>query len=304
MTHHLLAGDTWGIPSADFLIGYLLLSVLTVIAVLVARTSGRGPRHRIAVLSPVETGMLISDGNAVVAALAQLRAAGIIDADGRTVRPVTREDRATLDWFVRSVADRLEKRSTSLVRDLEAPLRQLRSGLVRDGLLRARPRSAGPAVLLLPVIALGVIRIVAGAAGGKPVGFLTAAVIALTALFLVLALRTRRLTPAGRRELAAARQRHAHLHPRLKPSIRTYGTAAAAYGAALFGVVGLAQLDPTLAASAYAAQAGAMTPAFTVGGGSGGSSSCSSSSFSSCGSSSSCSSSSSSSSCGGGGCGG
>lgn len=303
MTQHLLASDTWGIPSTDFLIGYLLLSLLTVIAVLVARTSGRNPRHRIAVLSPVETGMLVSNGNAVVAALAQLRTAGVVDADGRFVRPVTRDDRATLDWFVRSVADRIEKRSTSLVTDLEAPLRQLRAGLVRDGLLRARPSSPGPALVLLPVIALGFVRIGAGAIGDKPVGFLIVAVVALTALFLILALRTRRLTPAGRRELAAAQQRHSHLHPRLKPSMRTYGAAAAAYAAALFGVAGLAQLDPTLAAGAYAAQAGAMTPAFTVGGGSGGSSSCSSSSFSSC-SSSSCSSSSSSSSCGGGGCGG
>ncbi|NMD58172.1 MULTISPECIES: TIGR04222 domain-containing membrane protein [Tsukamurella] len=303
MTHRPLASDTWGIPSGDFLGGYLLLCGLTVLAVLIARSGPRRPPRRIAVLSPAETGMMIADGNAVVAALAQLRAAGVIDADGRTVRPVTREDRATLDWFVRSVADRLEKRSTSLVRDLEAPLRQLRSGLVRDGLLRARPSSPGPALLLLPVIALGAVRIVAGAVGAKPVGFLTVAVVAVTATFLVLALRTRRLTPAGRRELAAARQRHAHLHPRLKPSMRTYGAVAAAYAAALFGAAGLAQLDATLAAGTYAAQAGALTPPFVIGGG-GGSSSCASPSSSTCGASSSCSSSSSSSSCGGGGCGG
>ncbi|MBS4101110.1 hypothetical protein [Tsukamurella paurometabola] len=114
----------------------------------------------------------------------------------------------------------------------------------------------------------------------------------------------RRLTPAGRRELEAARQRNAYLHPRLDPSMRTYGPTAAAYGAALFGVGSLMLFDPVLAAAPASAQAAAMTPGYAIGGGTGGSggSSCSSS-FSSC-SSSSCGSSSSSSSCGGGGCGG
>lgn len=302
-THFAAPGDTWGMPSRDFLAMYLILCVLSVAAALVVRNRTGGPGPRIKVLSPVELGMLVSDGNAVLAAIAQLRVAGVIDDAGRTVRPVTRDDRAQLDWFVRSVADRLEKRSTSLIRDLETALRQLRSGLVRDGLLRARPRSPGATLLLLPVIALGVARFIAGAANGRPTGFLALALIVMVVLFAILTLRPRRLTAAGRRELETARQRNAYLHPRLNPAMRTYGPTAAAYGAALFGVGSLMLFDPVLATAPAAAQAAAMTPAYSIGGGSGGSSCSSSSGFSSC-SSSSCGSSSSSSSCGGGGCGG
>ncbi|MET9328404.1 TIGR04222 domain-containing membrane protein [Tsukamurella sp. NPDC003166] len=306
MTHYLAAGETWGIASGEFLLLYLVLCFFSVGIALIARGASGDRGRRIAVLSPVEVGMLVSDGNAVLAAIAQLRVAGVIDADGTPVRAITREDRTTLDWFVRSVGERIASGSTSLVRDLQTPLRQLRSDLVRDGLLRRQPRSAWSALLLLPVIILGFARLGAGLANGRPVGFLVLAMLAMGALFLYFAFRTRRRTAAGRRELEAARQRNAHLHPRLQPSMRTYGPQAAAYGAALFGVASLMLFDPVLAATPAAAQAAAMTPAFTIGGGTGSGSSCSSgSSFSSCSSGSSCgSSSSSSSSCGGGGCGG
>lgn len=97
MNEYLASGDTWGIPGPQFLAGYLVLSVITVATALIVRhgIGPSGPRTP-RVLSPVELGMLVSPGNAVLTSLAHLRAAGIVDASGRPARAPTAQERATL----------------------------------------------------------------------------------------------------------------------------------------------------------------------------------------------------------------
>ena len=145
------------------------------------------------------------------------------------------------------------------------------------------------------------VRIAAGIANAKSVGFLVFATIVV--LVVGLRLLTVRVTSrAGRRLLRKARSVNAYLRPNLSPSWATYGVSGAILGVALYGTSAWWAADP-----AFATHAGIAAATSSGSGYSGGGNSCSSSSScsggSSCSSSSSCSG---GSSCGGGssGCGG
>jgi hypothetical protein len=238
--------DTWGIPSTDFLRWYLLAAVL---AILLTMAGNWIAAHRSTpvtsagrVLTPPEVGVLTSDTQAVMAALAILRGAEIIDSQGKKRRDLTAPERSQLDWFTRTVLERLGSGSA---------------------VTRAFP--------VLFVIAVGIARIVAGTANGKPVWFLVAIVFVLFAAVPVL-LRRRRRTAAGDTELRRLRAENDYLSPRARPSFTAYGPTRAGMSAAIFGAGALLMLDPAMAgALSYGtAQAGGAA-SFGFGGDSGGS---------------------------------
>ncbi|SCE65107.1 TIGR04222 domain-containing protein [Micromonospora matsumotoense] len=301
-------GDTWGIPGPLFLKLYLLVAVVAVVGTLLHRrraTAGPDPVTADQ-LGPQQVAYLNGgDQLAIWAALGGLRAAGAIDvrpdrrliAAGPTPTGVTPLDHAIRHAARQPVAAQKLGRDSGVARALE----QLRQGLEQRGLLidadgvRALRRGRN---LLLVLLALGVVRLVAGLVNARPVGWLLVALLVLGVALALLA-RTPRRTRTANVLLRRLRQSSHHLSPDSAPAYATYGAAGAAMGVALFGTASLYALDP-----GFAAQAEIQRQALNASSGS----SYSGSSGTSCGGSSSSSSCSggSSSSCGGGGssCGG
>ncbi|RPA57089.1 TIGR04222 domain-containing membrane protein [Gordonia oryzae] len=238
--------DTWGIPSTTFLTLYAVVSVAALAVVIVRRGPARQRVDDLPDLTPTQIGALVSAENAVLAAVAQLRAAGYITSNGRVTHRLKAAP-AQNDRLVRAVGDRYARRGTGALRDVSAPLRQVHSELTEAGLRHARRRAVGVAVLI-PVLALGVARIVAGLAHRKPVGYLVVIVICLAAVCIWCAVHPRERTGRGDSVLTELRRRHRLLAPQYRPALATLGTHHAAVAAALYGIEALTLLDPRLAA--------------------------------------------------------
>lgn len=298
------SGDTWGIPGPLFLKLYLMVAAVAVVGTLLhrRRTTAGPPTPPGPTSSPQQVAYLNGgDQLAVWSALGGLRAAGAIDvrpdrrliAAGPTPTGVTPLDHAIRHAARQPVAARKLGRDSGVARALE----QLRLGLEQRGLLidadgvRALRRGRN---LLLALLALGVVRLVAGLINGRPVGWLLLALAGLGVAFALLA-RTPRRTRAANVLLRRLRSSSHHLSPDSAPAYATYGAAGAAMGVALFGTASLYALDP-----GFAAQAEIQRQALSASSGS----SYSGSSGTSCGGSTSSCSGGSSSSCGGGGGGG
>ena len=282
---------TWGIPSETFLVIYVAAAVLSVGLALFLRSSGNAPATTAGVrLDPVQTGMLTSDDRAIAASLTLLRGAGIISGDGTILRAWGVPDNA-LGWFTRAVYDELASGRGALgnVRlpgRLQAPLDELRFTLVAQGLLTGpelKTWNRRATIPILVVMAIGVARLVAGFAAGKPIVFLLVAVVLLAASR-ELVRRTGRRTRQGTTELQRLRREHSYLSPRMRPSLTAYGPSPIALSTALFGMGSVALFSP-----GFASAAGLSDSSSGGDGGSGGDSS------SSCGGGGGC---------GGGGCGG
>lgn len=284
-----MKSDTWGIPSQTFLLWYLVGATVAVALSLTLRMRAReSPARATRPLTPPEVGALTSDFQAILASVTILRSAEMITTGGKIKRALFAQDKQHLDWFTRTVHEQLGKgsvplRHVRLVKRLNTPLAQLRSTLTDEGYL-LRPQSGVEAAIriapILAVIAVGVIRLVAGAAGGHPVGFLLATMAILVALIIYLRTDTRR-TRFGDAELERLKQENSYLSPRLRPSFASYGPSYAGLSAALFGTGALVLIDPSLA-SAVSASPGAGTgsggsSSGSDGGGGGGDSSCGSS---------------------------
>ncbi|MEN0140531.1 MAG: TIGR04222 domain-containing membrane protein, partial [Rhodococcus sp. (in: high G+C Gram-positive bacteria)] len=282
---------TWGIPSETFLVIYLTAAVLSVGLAVVLRSRGNPPAPPAGVrLDPVQTGMLTSDDRAIAASLTLLRGAGIVSADGAILRAWGVHDNA-LGWFTRAVYDELASGRSALGNlrlpgRLRAPLDELRTILVAQGLLTGPEQKAWnrrATVPILGVVALGVARLVAGFAAGKPIGFLLVTVVLLAGSRELLR-RTGRRTRSGTAELQRLRREHSYLSPRMRPSLTAYGPTPIALSTALFGMSSVALFSP-----GFASAAGISDSSSSDGGSGGGDSS------SSCGGGGGC---------GGGGCGG
>jgi len=285
---------------------YLLLSAAAIIASLVlrrllTRRFGEHNRQR-RQLTPPEIAMLFGEQRAVVAALAELRAADAIDSAATPLRPLGPLDIA--DPFSRAVYDRMVARrvrdARRLTIEVRQPLAQLRDRLVARALLagpgyRREVRSA--AMPTAAVVALGLVRLAFGVINGNAVGWLMV-VLAILTIVLLFQLRTGRRTYLGDQEARVQMRRALQLRRQRRSSPAHSGDAALA--AAALGASALWMYDPGLAGASGISPSSDSSSTSGASCGSG-SSSCSSSS-SSCGSSSSCSS---GSSCGGGGgCGG
>ncbi|TQC50275.1 TIGR04222 domain-containing membrane protein [Rhodococcus sp. WS4] len=267
---------TWGIPSESFLVMYVTIAVLAVGLAVFLRSRGHEPAATGRVrLDPVHAGMLTSDDRAIAASLTLLRGADLISPDGTVLRSWAVTDN-TLGSFTRTVYDELAFGRTALgnlglAGRLRAPLDQLRSTLVAQGLLTGPEQKAWNRRATLPilvVVALGVARLVAGFAGGKPIGFLLVLVILVSASR-ELVRRTGRRTRRGTAELDRLRRTHSYLAPRMRPSFTAYGPTPIALSTALFGAGAVALFSPGFASAAGISDSGS-----SDGGSGGGNSSC------------------------------
>lgn len=248
---------TWGIPSETFLVIYVAAAVLSVgIAVFLRSSFTPSAATAHVRLDPVQTGMLTSDDRAIAASLTLLRGAGIISDDGTILRAWGVPDNA-LGWFTRAVYDELASGRGALgnVRlpgRLRAPLDELRTTLVAQGLLTGPEQKTWnrrATIPILVVMAVGVARLAAGFAAGKPIGFLLVAVVLLAASR-ELVRRTGRRTRQGTAELQRLRREHSYLSPQMRPSPTAYGPTPIALSTALFGMGSLALFSPGFASAA------------------------------------------------------
>lgn len=254
------AGDTWGVPGPAFLIGYLLLATAVVLLSVLARRrlfAGHGaPGHH--QLHPQQAAHLHGGSRlALYTSLGGLRAANVIGTGPDGALAPTGQLWAgvtTLDTAVYNAAGRrLRARSLSADTWVVNALTELRTGLESAG-LAVSPAARRTARLwsLLPagVAALGLLRMAAGAANDKPVGYLIPVVAVLAVVAVAQYLRVPAATRAGTAAVAALRRENHYLSPTQSPSYATYGAGSVAMGVALFGTASLYAADPTFAAEA------------------------------------------------------
>jgi uncharacterized protein (TIGR04222 family) len=253
-------GDTWGTSGPDFLVAYLGAAAVFAVAALVARlsvtrSSPATPAGRLP--DPAEAAFLLGGRwRAAYSSLAGLRAAGAVGVGNDRTLIVTGPIPAgsnRLDLAVFNAAQR-GVRARDLAKDtqVESAMAEIvdnaeRAGWLPDSTRLTRARIG--AYLLLGLSAFGVVRVIAGIANGRSVGFLIALCIITLASGLLL-LRVPRLTRAGRRAVQEIRTRNLHLAPAQAPSWTTYGMAGAAMGVALYGTTALWAADPAFAAEA------------------------------------------------------
>ncbi|MFD0742946.1 TIGR04222 domain-containing membrane protein [Phytohabitans flavus] len=217
------AGDTWGIPGSTFAASFAGAAAVLLIAALIHRIVLFSGRHTpVDRLGPQQAAYLNGgDKLAVYSSLAGLRATNAIAAlPGRTLvasGPMP-PNVTPLDQAVYHAASQ-HVRARDVVNDqwVRTALAELRDDLERRGLARDRhTRKAARAVpfLMLALAGLGGVRMIAGAANGKPVGILAALVIVMAFLALFFIGSIRPVTRAGGRTLGEMRRQHAYLSPR------------------------------------------------------------------------------------------
>ena len=296
------AGDTWGISGPTFIVIYLVIAVVTWVVTtrirrrLVDPLAGRpvvdlsGHPHDVAFLNGGNDLAVTSALSALYLRGAIAPQRGSVVATGRLDHGADELERAVHAAAAGSVArSRLPSQEPVAAALTAVRLRLTAAGLLISPEQTGRIRRTG--LWMLGVAGLGVLRMLAGVAEGKSVGFLLFAIIAVVFVALVQLGRSPRRTRLGDRALKELADRHHALAPAQRPDWRAYGPAAAALGIGIFGVSALWASDPAFADEL------ALQKATATGGADG----------SSCGSS--CGSSSSGdggggSSCGGGGCGG
>ena len=247
-------GETWGIGGPAFLVGYLLLAAVTwTVTVRRRRALADGP-DRPAPRHPHDLAFLNGGPDlAVTSALTSMHLTGTVTsrrgdvlAAGRLGSGADALERAI---HVATTAP-VPRRRLPLARPVRTALDAQEERLVADGLLLAEPqRRAVRAVgwWTAAVAGLGLLRLLAGVADGRPVGLLAFALAGVAALALVQLLHAPRRTRAGDRLLVRLRRENAALAPDMRPDWVAYGPAAAATGIGLFGTGALWASDPALA---------------------------------------------------------
>ncbi|MEV4414332.1 TIGR04222 domain-containing membrane protein [Catellatospora sp. NPDC049609] len=252
--------DTWGIPGPVFLAWYAVAAAVVLVTTLVLRSRAfAGPDQvRVDQLSPQHLAYLNGGpALAVYSSLAFLRQHHVLETyDAGRLRRVgglppgaSALDAAVLHAAgngVQSSSLRTDRSVAQALDSIDADLQ--RGGLTVQPEMVARARR-GP-LLLLALAVLGAVRVFAGIANNRPVGFLVVLVGAVVLVSLVLLGRRPRRTRAAERALADARRHHAHLRPQLKPAFSTYGPASTALAVGLFGAAVLWAADPAFAGDA------------------------------------------------------
>jgi uncharacterized protein (TIGR04222 family) len=274
--------DTWGISGPTFLLAYFVLGLAVVVAAVRMRRAltGDAPQRPFGRLDerPYDVAFLNGGADlALTAALSAMHRSGTIGTAGRGVVVATSRPDARADELERAVhhaaATAVPRGRLSAAGAVASALHRIEQRLVAAGLLlsaerRARIRLVGGWVLV--VAALGVVRIVAGVANGRPVGFLIALVLALLVVGLLLVVRVPRRTRAGDALLRRLAADHHLLAPSMRPDWEVYGPAGAALSIGVFGVSALWAADPALATELAAQRAASQSAGFTGGGDSGG----------------------------------
>jgi uncharacterized protein (TIGR04222 family) len=273
---------TWGISGPQFLLLYVALFGVTLLGVVLARRRVLAVPDGSAVtpsrLDPYEAAYLNGGGSLVAAtAFSSLLRGGFVANTARRGRWVRlAATRAAppagthpVEWVAYQVVaanpDRtLGDLQVALAREpAVAALRErLRlAGLAPSPEQRARYRAM--ALWFVPLAALGVIRVAAGSANGRPVGFLVALVAATVVVAVVLAVRVPQATELGRRTWAWPRPCSGPGScgpptPRRRwPCASRASTAPSAASTSAVGTAGAAAAAAAGAAAAGAAAAGA-----------------------------------------------
>jgi len=251
-------GDTWGISGPDFLRVYLwALAAFAVAAILLRVTSRLGGPAAHGQPSPEELAYLAGGPRlAIYTSLAVLRAAHAIRADGRRISRsgAMPAGLGRLDHAIYDAAGTGGIGGRQLLRDagVRTAVAELVLGAAERGWAlgpNARFRARLGAVAVLALAGFGVVRIAAGVANDRPVGYLALLVIGTALLGLWFA-AVPRMTRAGRAALKQARRSNVHLSPRQSPAWDTYGAPGMALGVALFGTGALWSADPAFASAA------------------------------------------------------
>lgn len=255
------SGDTWGISGPTFLLAYLV----TATAVLVAGTRARraladpqakGPAGAVPDLAARPHDVAYLNGGAelaVYSALSAMHLRGTVATSRGTVAAVGRlepgaDDLERAIHFTSAVA--VQARRLPLHGSVRTALADTERRLVDAGLLlspeqRTRIRQIG--YWMLAVAGLGLVRLLAGIAEVKAVGFLVVALTAVTVVAVVQLATAPRRTLLGNRVLRELRSEHHALAPEATPDWAVYGPASAALGIGIFGTGALWASDPAFA---------------------------------------------------------
>lgn len=281
------SGDTWGISGPAFLLAYLVLALAVGAAVLRARRAladvpAERPASRMEE-RPYDVAYLNGDAQlAVTAALSAMHRSGTIKTAGRGVvvaaeRPDSRADELERAIHHAAVTGPVPRRALPAVGGVASALHRVEQRLIAAGLLlaterRRRIRLAGGWVLAVTVF--GLVRVMAGHANNRPVGFLTILVVLVTCLGVLLAGTAPRRTRAGDALLRRLATEYHSLSPSVGPDWTRYGPSGAALAVGVFGVGALWTADPAFATELAAQRAASGSFGFTSGGDSGGGSRC------------------------------
>lgn len=263
-----MTGDTWGISGPTFLVLYGLVAVGVGLAWFWTREQARNaaPRHKqpITELTRRPQDLAHLNGGAQLAILAMLsamRLQGTIALSRGTVRAAGHLEPGAneLEQAIHRSATRPVHRTALPAQPpVRAALAASERRLERAGLLvstPARQRIKRIALLMVAVGALGVVRLVAGLANWKPVGYLFLALAVVLVAAIVMLSSTPRRTRLGDRTLAQLRSGRHDLDPELKPDWVVYGASAAALGVGLYGLDALWASDPAMAVELAAKRA-------------------------------------------------
>jgi uncharacterized protein (TIGR04222 family) len=283
MTLAAVTADTWGISGPAFLLAYVVVAVAVAVAGTRARRALADPRARVPAgdlaARPHHVAYLNGGGDlAVYSALSAMHLRGTITTDHGSVRAAGRPDPGTdeLEWAIHATAaSAVQRRRLAFHRPVQTALAGMEERLVAAGLLlsdeqRGRIRRVG--TWMLAVAGLGLVRLLAGIAEAKPVGFLVVALVLVAVVGAVQLARAPRRTRLGDRVLADLRTEHHSLSPDVTPDWAVYGPAGAALGIGIFGMGALWASDPAFAdeIEAQRAAAGGSGDGGSIGGHSGG----------------------------------
>jgi uncharacterized protein (TIGR04222 family) len=254
-----MAADTWGISGPTFLVLYALLAGLVGVWWLGSRrqaraagTAKRAPGDLTG--RPQDLAHLNGGASlAVFATLSAMRLRGWVALSGGTVRAADHPGPGAteLERAIHGVTGRpLRRVALPAQPAVRAALDASAERLVRAGLLLsedARRRLRQGAWAMVAVAVLGLLRLVAGIGGGRPVGLLLVELVAVVVAAGLMRGTVPRRTRLGDQVLAELRSRQHELDPANKPDWTVYGPAAAALGIGLHGVGALWASDPALA---------------------------------------------------------
>ncbi|WP_326553030.1 TIGR04222 domain-containing membrane protein [Micromonospora sp. NBC_01813] len=256
----MTSGDTWGIPGPTFLALYGIAALgLLIISIGYRLTMFAGNRDpRPGDLTGTQVAHLTGGAPlAINAALGGLRGAGVIDVGGGRALRASGPLPAGADELTAAVhyAAYQQRRVRDLAADprIRQSLDRLQDHLEHAGLAASRARRVTARWLgaaLLGLAGVGVLRLIAGLANGRPVGYLVLLLALTVPVGLLLTIAVPRVTRSGRRALGELRRSHRHLSPSSRPAYATYGMTGAVMGVALFGSAALWTMDPDFAEAA------------------------------------------------------
>lgn len=260
------APDTWGITGPDFLLGYAGLAVLATGYCLVRRRALTAGPERPPVTDwsgrPHDLAYLNGGADlAVYSALSAMHLRGTVVSERGRVSAVGTLDRRPDDLeraIHRGTAKTVHRNRLPGQHAVCTALAAAHKRLVADGLLlsdgqRARIRRGGLA--MVAVAALGLVRLLAGVAEAKPVGYLVAVLAGVVVVAVGLLVMAPRRTRLGTATLARLRSEEHLLSPSLKPDWTVHGPEAAALAVGLFGMSALWASDPAFAEELAVARA-------------------------------------------------